>query len=433
MNPLLRDKLLHSDPYTYYEAAATRVYESLVDELSSATQIYIGGVDPASINNPYSDTAFLCKLFPDPIFIDDWRSSSHFFGRRVISTKEFASIAKKSDLLIINSHSTAGFNHFERQAQSLNVNYCSSLEAFSAFYAKGILVNFDGKFSVYGPSFHRHTLDHIETYRNLRNVFTDSLSLNTFDNLILYRLSGNPSFLHKVAVGYNYGLIQHDSYMLNKQFFNLGDKEVFIDAGAHVGDSSEYFIRSVLGNFERVVMFEPSPENVKCCKSTIEKLDQEFIGKNIASKCEIAESGLYSFTGNLSFANSLFDTTITKAHGVMTQSCHIIDTGLSSAFINKGDEFSPIAVPVTTLDQYLGNDPATFIKFEIEGSEVDALNGSRETILRNKPKMGLSIYHRPQDLELILNYVIQLNCNYKFALRAHNPNVPDAIVLYCWI
>ncbi len=81
----------------------------------------------------------------------------------------------------------------------------------------------------------------------------------------------------------------------------------------------------------------------------------------------------------------------------------------------------------------MGDSPVTFIKFEIEGSEVAALHGAINTIKKNRPKLALSIYHRPQDLELIMEFVDGLELGYKYALRAHNPYCPDAIVLYCWI
>ena len=180
-------------------------------------------------------------------------------------------------------------------------------------------------------------------------------------------------------------------------------------------------------------MFEPSLQSVYACHDRINRLDKEFIGKDIKKKTRIALSGLYSFTGEISFTLSLFDNDVTSTDGEMPQSAHIVETGLSEAFVKKGNEYKTIKVPVTTLDEFMGARPVTFIKFEIEGSEVDALNGAINTIRRNAPKMALSIYHRPQDLELIINFVLELNIGYKIALRAHNPNCPDAIVLYCWI
>ena len=44
-------------------------------------------------------------------------------------------------------------------------------------------------------------------------------------------------------------------------------------------------------------------------------------------------------------------------------------------------------IQVTALDECLPDEPVTFIKMDIEGSELKALEGARKTIERNHPKM----------------------------------------------
>ena len=413
------------------EVRARKVYSGLFEELLAASQVYVGGIRGPGGEYVLGESSFLCRIFPNLVFIDDWRVGSQF-GREVINTAEFAARVKSSDVLINNCQSIAGYNHFERQAASLCLNSYSTLEVLAAAFSSGIRINTPALSVVYGPAFHRHTLDNLDLYRNMMGLFTDRLSNLTLANIIQYRLSGNPFYLQSIAIGHHYGIIQHDSYMLNKQFINLGDNEVFVDAGALGGETTEYFIRSVRGNFKRIFLFEPSTESMLRTRKCVEALDREFIGKNINKKCEFIEKGLYSFNGELVFANSLYDESVTLDHGVMPQSAHIIETGLSSSFVASGQEYNVTKIPVTTLDDVVSGDNVTFIKFEIEGSEVDALKGAINTIKRCRPRMGLSVYHRPQDLELIIQFVQELKLNYRMALRAHNPLTPDAIVLYCY-
>ena len=40
----------------------------------------------------------------------------------------------------------------------------------------------------------------------------------------------------------------------------------------------------------------------------------------------------------------------------------------------------------------------TYIKMNIEGAELDALKGAKQAIIRCKPKLAISAYHRPSDL-----------------------------------
>ena len=46
--------------------------------------------------------------------------------------------------------------------------------------------------------------------------------------------------------------------------------------------------------------------------------------------------------------------------------------------------------------------------------------------------MALSIYHKPEDLHTIPDFVNGLDLGYRYALRQHNPLVPDATVMYCY-
>jgi FkbM family methyltransferase len=263
-------------------------------------------------------------------------------------------------------------------------------------------------------------------------VFKDRLSLHTFDHLIRYRLTGDPNHLREISVGYHEGSYGYHSYVLNSEFFHFSDDEFFVDAGAFDGLTSDNFVRAVNGNFRRVVMFEPYIENLLKCKLLITKLDSEYIYKDIQSKMIVQEEALFSHSGEVEFTPTLFDSFTTVEQGLMPQSGHIVATGLSSTFLDRESAYEMKKIRTITLDDFIGKDPISFLKLEIEGSEVDALSGAINSISRNRPKMALSIYHRPQDLELIISYVLDLQLNYKVALRAHNPLCPDAIVLYCW-
>ncbi len=54
--------------------------------------------------------------------------------------------------------------------------------------------------------------------------------------------------------------------------------------------------------------------------------------------------------------------------------------------------------------------------------------GAKETILRDKPLMALSIYHRRGDLIAIMDYVKNLVPQYKFKLRHYGPLGIDTVL-----
>ena len=60
------------------------------------------------------------------------------------------------------------------------------------------------------------------------------------------------------------------------------------------------------------------------------------------------------------------------------------------------------------------------IKIDIEGSEIEMLNGSLNTIIKNKPKIAISAYHNKTHFYEIINFF--RSNNLKFELRVgHHP------------
>jgi hypothetical protein len=54
-----------------------------------------------------------------------------------------------------------------------------------------------------------------------------------------------------------------------------------------------------------------------------------------------------------------------------------------------------------------------FIKMDIEGGELDAVYGAKETITNFKPKMAISVYHRPTDSVEIRKTILHYNPEYE--------------------
>ena len=73
-----------------------------------------------------------------------------------------------------------------------------------------------------------------------------------------------------------------------------------------------------------------------------------------------------------------------------------------------------------TLDSLVDGGRPTFIKLDIEGSEVDALNGARRTIQQQAPVLAVCVYHRQDHLWRIPLLLSHLRDDYAFFLRPHN-------------
>ena len=58
-----------------------------------------------------------------------------------------------------------------------------------------------------------------------------------------------------------------------------------------------------------------------------------------------------------------------------------------------------------------------YIKLDIEGAELSALHGARQSISKWKPKMAISLYHNPDDLHQIIPFIHSLRPDYEFVCR----------------
>ena len=80
-------------------------------------------------------------------------------------------------------------------------------------------------------------------------------------------------------------------------------------------------------------------------------------------------------------------------------------------------------MPVTTIDAVAAGRQVTMIKMDVEGAEVQAIAGGRQTIGECKPKLFVAAYHYDVDLFRLLLLLWELVPEYKIYLRKH-PYVP---------
>ncbi len=181
-----------------------------------------------------------------------------------------------------------------------------------------------------------------------------------------------------------------DDFILGK------DNEIFVDAGCYVGDTIEKFLQWNHGNYEKIYAFEPDKENFKKCEEYLKSLNLDNI--------KLWNAGLYSSNGTISF----------KANGN------------SGSHISQNEENK---IDVLSLDECLKGEKVTFIKMDIEGSELEALKGAKETIKKWRPKLAICLYHKKEDVFEIPAYLLELVDDYQIHVR-HYSNFGIETVLY---
>lgn len=220
------------------------------------------------------------------------------------------------------------------------------------------------------------------------------LGVNYFRETILKQL-------HQYGLDENNIFIPDNLWWLGEypQYFDRDilkpkDHEIFIDGGSLDGGDSRNFVTWCDGKYNSILAFEPDQENLDKMQATADEI----------SGFEVRPVGLWNKKDVLRFSSG------------SAENCSISEDG-------------DISIDVDSIDNVLGGKPVTFIKMDIEGSELKALEGAAETIRKYKPKLAICVYHKPEDIIEIPKKILGLNPNYKLWLR-HYSYVDTETVLY---
>lgn len=175
------------------------------------------------------------------------------------------------------------------------------------------------------------------------------------------------------------------------------DKEVFVDGGAYTGDFVDEIYEKMPDGVVKdflVYSFEPDEQNYRALYDKCKDDNHVVLIKKGMSD---ASKFLY-FDGG---------------------------TGEEGHICESGDQ----KIEVDSIDNVLGSQKATFIKMDIEGSELDALKGAKMQIVENKPRLAICLYHKQDDLFEIPLYIKSLRDDYRFYVRPHS-SMATELVLY---
>lgn len=186
----------------------------------------------------------------------------------------------------------------------------------------------------------------------------------------------------------------------DNQYYDVlkfSDNEVIADVGCFDCYTMIQYFNYGNNRYRHIYSFEPEPKQYTHCKDIINKAGY--------TKWDIFNYGVYDDNSKLHFSSNSSSTKVSEEGG--------------------------IEVDVIKLDDFFKTHEApTFIKMDIEGAELAALRGCADTIRKFKPKLAICVYHKPEDIFEIPEYILSLNPNYKMWLR-HYSNLVNETVLYC--
>ena len=176
-------------------------------------------------------------------------------------------------------------------------------------------------------------------------------------------------------------------------FFQRKDDEVFIDCGACGGSSLSEFLEINHHCFKAYYGIEPDPTNFDKLEKFISCLSESDRGK-----MKIYNAAAYAHNKGTNF---------------------FILNGPGSFQAENGTD----KVKTIKIDDILNKEAATYIKMNIEGSEVSALRGAEYTIRNYYPRMAIMGYHKTSDLWKVPLLIKEYYGDYHLELRSYMRNV----------
>jgi FkbM family methyltransferase len=241
-----------------------------------------------------------------------------------------------------------------------------------------------------GPISYDYILQNENAFGWTYNEFSDELSRKSYLTYLNSKISS---------------MFDDSVPMVNKcQYFcddiiHLSAEESFIDCGAFNGDTVESFIIALkdrsIETYKSIYAFEPDADNF----AKLNSLTQKYPNLYCINK------GVYSEQTELRFKIGDMQSTIK----------------------NNGET----SVAVDTIDNIIHEESGreiSFIKMDIEGSELSALKGAEQTIRNYKPKLAICAYHKAEDLITIPQYIKSLVPEYNLFFRLHEPCTFEAVL-----
>ncbi len=217
-----------------------------------------------------------------------------------------------------------------------------------------------------------------KNYEKICSVFdmlADEKSKSIYSGVIKYKLTGRLSYLSS-------------AFSTKEEMYSLISEKpirVMIDGGAYNGDTAreaiEYF-----PSLSEIYAVEPDTK-------TFKRLEKYVAESNF--KINAINAALYSENKKSTF----FTSGNRNSTAVATAS-----------YENKSSEISFITVDSLGV-------AADYIKYDVEGAEFEALQGSLETIKKAHPALLVSLYHRSKDLYFLPLFLSRELTGYRFYIR----------------
>ena len=276
------------------------------------------------------------------------------------------------------------FGHSRQQLESLGCDVVCSFPALFWKYSDALL-------PFYLQDLPSRLLDDRDAVGRALDLWEDEASRAEYVAQVRLRLTADFDGLSHP--------VQHKQYFPDDLFL-WSEDEWIVDGGAYDGDTVRMVSTLHGERFGHVLALEPDPGNFIRLQATVAALSPA-----ARAKVDCRQAAL----------------------GSQRSMLHLDATGTAASTTSLAPSAGTIAVSAERLDSLVDGARPTFIKLDIEGFEVDALEGARRTIERDAPILAVCVYHRQDDLWRIPLLLRRWRDDYAFFLRPHNEEGWDLV------
>lgn len=206
--------------------------------------------------------------------------------------------------------------------------------------------------------------EHIKDFTAAHALLSDDESRRIFDHILSYKLSGDIGYLLDA---------ESDEDEIWEHIIHPETVRTAADLGAYNGDTVRQLLEK--GTPETVWAMEPDARNYK-------KLENYAEGETRARVIPV-NAGAWNEEATLYFdksgnRNASFE--VNRSQTLADRPAKVVE------------------VRALPLDAVLGGARVDYIKYDVEGSEREALDGSIQTLTAHAPTLLVSLYHRSEDL-----------------------------------
>jgi len=199
-----------------------------------------------------------------------------------------------------------------------------------------------------------------------RALLSNEESRRIFDNILSYKLSGDISYLLDA---------ESDEDEIWRDILRPQTIRTAADLGAYNGDTVRQLLERTDGKVDTVWAMEPDARNYKKLEAYAQSETRAHIIPVNAGAWNEEATLFFDKSGNrnASFGQNRSQTLADRPAKM-------------------------VEVKALPLDQVLGGARVDYIKYDVEGSEREALDGSLSTLTEHAPTLLVSLYHRSEDL-----------------------------------